>query len=104
MMRAPALGHRTTSKQCPLGLGEMTADFINAYVLRSAGSTGGMLGACATFLYNLERGVHAIRQGRARLVVVGYLALLHLLVWFSIHRLQSCVVARSCARSVSFLI
>ena len=71
MMRAPALGHRTTSKQCPLGLGEMTADFINAYVLRSAGSTGGMLGACATFLYNLERGVHAIRQGRARLVVVG---------------------------------
>lgn len=71
MMRAPALGQRTTSKQCPLGLGEMTADFINAYVLRSAGGTGGLLGACATFLYNLERAVHAIRAGRARLVVVG---------------------------------
>jgi acetoacetyl-[acyl-carrier protein] synthase len=71
MMRAPALGLRTTSKQCPLGLGEMTADFINAYVLRSPGGTGGMLGACATFLYNLERAVHAIRNGRARLVVVG---------------------------------
>ncbi|ASK34753.1 beta-ketoacyl synthase [Alcanivorax sp. N3-2A] len=71
MMRAPALGARTTSKQCPLGLGEMTADFINAYVLRSPGGTGGMLGACATFLYNLERAVHAIRAGRARLVVVG---------------------------------
>ena len=71
MMRAPSLGQRTTSKQCPLGLGEMTADFINAYVLRSPGGTGGMLGACATFLYNLERAVHAIRNGRARLVVVG---------------------------------
>lgn len=71
MMRMPSLGHRTTSKQCPLGLGEMTADFINAYVLRSPGGTGGMLGACATFLYNLERAVHAIRNGRARLVVVG---------------------------------
>ncbi len=47
----------------PLGLGEMTADFINAYVLRSAGGTGGLLGACATFLYNLERAVHAIRAG-----------------------------------------
>lgn len=45
MMRAPSLGQRTTSKQCPLGLGEMTADFINAYVLRSPGGTGGMLGA-----------------------------------------------------------
>lgn len=71
MMRAPLLGHRTTSKQCPLGLGEMTADFINAYVLRSPGGTGGMLGACATFLYNLQRAVHTIRAGRARLVVVG---------------------------------
>lgn len=71
MMQAPLLGHRTTSKQCPLGLGEMTADFINAYVLRSPGGTGGMLGACATFLYNLQRAVHAIRAGRARLVVVG---------------------------------
>jgi len=40
----------------------------------------------------------------ARLVVVGYLALLHLLVWFSIHRLQSCVVARSCARNHPFFV
>ena len=31
----------------------------------------------------------------ARLVVVGYLLCLHILVWFAIHRLQSCIVARS---------
>ena len=71
MMNFPARGKRTTSKQCPLGFGEMTADFINAYVLGSAGATGGMLGACATFLYNLQLGVQDIRAGRRRLVMVG---------------------------------
>ena len=71
MMKFPSLGRRITSKQCPLGLGEMTADFINAYVLGSAGATGGMLGACATFLYNLQLGVQDIRAGRRRVVLVG---------------------------------
>ena len=71
MMKFPATGRRITSKQCPLGLGEMTADFINAYVLGTAGATGGMLGACATFLYNLQLGVQDIRSGRRRLVLVG---------------------------------
>ena len=28
-------------------------------------------------------------------MVVGYLLCLHVLVWFSIHRLQTCIVARS---------
>lgn len=71
LFRYPATGRRISSKQVPLGLGEMTADFINAYVLGAAGSTGGMLGACATFLYNLQLGVQDIRAGRRRLVVVG---------------------------------
>lgn len=71
LFRYPATGRRITSKQVPLGLGEMTADFINAYVLGAAGSTGGMLGACATFLYNLQLAVQDIRSGRRRLVVVG---------------------------------
>lgn len=71
MMKFPAQGRRITSKQCPLGLGEMTADFINAYVLGAAGATGGMLGACATFLYNLQLGVQDIRSGRRRIVLVG---------------------------------
>ncbi len=35
------------------------------------GQTGPALGACATFLYNLQRGVDDIRSGRARIAVVG---------------------------------
>ncbi|MFN3714073.1 MAG: beta-ketoacyl synthase [Alcanivoracaceae bacterium] len=71
MMKFPHQGRRITSKQCPLGLGEMPADFINAYVLGSVGRTGGMLGACASFLYNLSLGVHDIRAGRARVALIG---------------------------------
>jgi len=71
MLQARALGKKTTSKQCPFGFAEMPGDFLNAYVLQSIGQTGPALGACATFLYNLQRGVQDIRAGRARLVVVG---------------------------------
>ena len=49
----------------------MPSDFINAYVLGSVGSTGASLGACASFLYNLRHGIHDIRSGRARVVLVG---------------------------------
>lgn len=67
----PALGKRTTSKQMPLGYAQMPADFINAYLLGNVGLTGGALGACATFLYNLRSGVEEIRSGRRKLVMVG---------------------------------
>lgn len=62
---------RTTSKHCPLGLAEMPADFINAYVLGSIGNTGAYMGACASFLYNLRQAVNDIKNGVARVVVVG---------------------------------
>ncbi|MGB0732243.1 MAG: beta-ketoacyl synthase [Pontibacterium sp.] len=71
LTKFPALGKRTTSKQMPLGYAQMPADFINAYVLGSAGTTGGALGACATFLYNLRSGVEDIRSGRRKVVLVG---------------------------------
>lgn len=71
LTKFPVLGKRTTSKQMPLGYAQMPADFINAYLLGNVGTTGGALGACATFLYNLKSGVDAIRTGRARLVMVG---------------------------------
>ncbi len=71
MMKAGANGKRTSSKQCPLGFAEMPADFVNAYVLGNVGSTGGMLGACATFLYNLEKGIRDIESGRRRIAVIG---------------------------------
>ena len=71
MMKARYIGQRVTSKYCPLSLAEMPADFINAYVLGSLGSTGASLGACASFLYNLRHGIEDIRSGRARVVFVG---------------------------------
>lgn len=64
-------GQRATSKQMPLGYGQMPADFINAYVLGSLGGTGAALGACASFLYNLRLGIDDIRAGRRRVVMVG---------------------------------
>lgn len=71
MMKAGSNGKRTSSKQCPLGFAEMPADFINAYVLGNVGTTGGMLGACATFLYNLEKGIRDIESGRRRIAIIG---------------------------------
>jgi acetoacetyl-[acyl-carrier protein] synthase len=64
-------GKRATSKQMPLGYGQMPADFLNAYVLGSVGGTGAVLGACASFLYNLRLGVDDIRSGQRRAVMVG---------------------------------
>ncbi|MEO4048882.1 beta-ketoacyl synthase [Pseudomonas sp. CAU 1711] len=71
MLQARLRGGRVTAKQCPLGLNTMPADFINAYVLGSVGSTGSVTGACATFLYNLQKGIEQIASGQARVVLVG---------------------------------
>ena len=49
----------------------MPTDFINAYVLGSVGMTGSITGACATFLYNLQKGIDVITSGQARVVIVG---------------------------------
>jgi len=71
MYQNSLLGKRPTSKNVPLGLSEMPGDFINAYVLGSVGDTSGIIGACATFLYNLKRGSDAIAAGDKRVVLVG---------------------------------
>lgn len=71
MLQAQLLGKRVTSKQLPLGLAQMPADFINAYVFGSVGTTGCNIGACATFMYNLRQGIRDIQSGRRRVVVVG---------------------------------
>ena len=71
MIKARYNGQRVTSKYCPLGFAEMPADFINAYVLGSLGSTGASLGACASFLYNLRHGIEDICSGRARVAFIG---------------------------------
>ena len=64
-------GKRITSKQVTLGLAEMPADFVNAYVLGNLGTSGHNMGACATSFYNLRLGVNDIREGRARVAIVG---------------------------------
>ena len=71
LLQSPVTGKRTTSKQMPLGYAQMTADFINAYVLGNIGQSSGLLGACATFLYNLQAATNALRSGRLRVALVG---------------------------------
>ncbi|QTF94337.1 beta-ketoacyl synthase [Halomonas sp. BM-2019] len=71
LLKSFVSGNRATSKQMPLGYGQMPADFLNAYVLGSVGGTGAALGACASFLYNLRLGVDDIQAGRRRMVMVG---------------------------------
>ncbi|MCY1274267.1 Beta-ketoacyl-[acyl-carrier-protein] synthase FabY [compost metagenome] len=71
MLQSRLKGGRVTAKQCPLGLNTMPADFINAYVLGSVGTTGAVTGACATFLYNLQKAIDLINDGRARVALVG---------------------------------
>jgi acetoacetyl-[acyl-carrier protein] synthase len=71
LLQSRLMGKRVTSKQLALGLCDMPGNFINAYVLGNVGSTGAVIGACATFLYNLRQGINDIRSGRRRVVVVG---------------------------------
>jgi acetoacetyl-[acyl-carrier protein] synthase len=71
MVKARYNGRKVTSKHCPFGFAEMPADFINAYVLGSFGTTGTNMGACASFLYNLRQGIADIQAGRSRIAVVG---------------------------------
>ncbi len=71
LLQNPMVGKRPTAKNCALGLPEMPGDFVNAYVLGSVGETAGIIGACATFLYNVKRGLDEIRSGEKRIVIVG---------------------------------
>lgn len=71
LLQNPILGKRTTSKQMPLGYAQMTADFINAYMLGNVGQSSGLLGACATFLYNLQAATNSLRSGRLKIALVG---------------------------------
>jgi len=71
MLQSRLKGGRVSTKQCPLGLNTMPADFVNAYVLGSVGHTSSLVGACATFLYNLRAATEDIANGKRRVAVVG---------------------------------
>jgi acetoacetyl-[acyl-carrier protein] synthase len=71
LLQARLKGGRVSTKQCPLGLNTMPADFVNAYILGSVGHTGAIVGACASFLYNVRAAVEDIVSGKCRVAVVG---------------------------------
>lgn len=71
LLKSQLNGGRVTSKQMPLMLSQMPADFINSYIINSCGTTGANMGACATFLYNLRQGIIDIQSGNARVAIVG---------------------------------
>ena len=71
MLSARFNDRRVSAKQCPFGFAEMPADFINAYILGSLGTTGTSMGACASFLYNLRQAMTDIQNGRSRIAIVG---------------------------------
>ncbi len=71
LLSARANGGRVSSKNLALGLADMPADFVSAYVLGNVGTSSPSLGACATFFYNLRQAVNEIRNGSVRVAVVG---------------------------------
>ena len=71
MMQSRLKGSRASSKNLAFGLIEMSADFINAYMLGNVGRTGHSVGACATFLYNLQLAKELIEKGECKVAVVG---------------------------------
>lgn len=71
LLQSRLRGGRVSTKQCPLGLNSMPADFVNAYILGSVGNTNAITGACASFLYNLRAAIEDIDAGRCRVAVVG---------------------------------
>jgi len=71
MLSAYFKGGRVSTKMMAMALAEMPADFINSYVINSAGSTGTNMGACASFLYNLRQGMLDIQSGKSKVVIVG---------------------------------
>ena len=71
MLQSRLKGGRVSTKQCPLGLNTMPADFVNSYVLGNVGHTSAIVGACASFLYNLSAAIEDIKSGKRRVAVVG---------------------------------
>ena len=71
LMQSRLKGKRASSKHLSMSLLEMSADFINAYILGSVGVTGANAGACATFLYNLDLLINGIKENRLDIGIAG---------------------------------
>lgn len=62
---------RISSRHISFGLPEMAADFANAYALGATAKVGYAVGACATFLFNMQRGIEDIVSGQSRIAFIG---------------------------------
>ena len=71
MLSARSSKKRVTSRHMSFSLTDSPGTFVNAYILGQLGQIGFSLGACATFLYNLDIAVRSIRNDEADLAVVG---------------------------------
>ncbi|MFL2753590.1 MAG: beta-ketoacyl synthase [Gammaproteobacteria bacterium] len=71
LMQSRLKNSRSSSKHLSMSLIEMTADFINAYILGSVGKTGMVAGACATYHYNLHAALSLIKNNEIDFAVIG---------------------------------
>ncbi len=71
LMQSRLQEKRASSKHLSMSLIEMSADFINAYILGSVGKSGQVAGACATFFYNLNAATTLIKSNEVDFAVIG---------------------------------
>ena len=71
LMQSRLQDKRASSKHLSMSLIEMSADFINAYILGSVGKSGQVAGACATFFYNLNAATNLIKSNEIDFAVIG---------------------------------
>ncbi len=71
LMQSRLQEKRASSKHLSMSLIEMSADFINAYILGSVGKSGQVAGACATFFYNLNAAATLIKSNEVDFAVIG---------------------------------
>ena len=71
LMQSRLQDKRASSKHLSMSLIEMSADFINAYILGSVGKSGQVAGACATFFYNLNAATTLIKSNEVDFAVIG---------------------------------
>lgn len=71
LMQSRLRDSRSSSKHLSMSLIQMSADFINAYILGSVGKTGLVAGACATYQYNLHAALSLIKNDEIDFAVVG---------------------------------
>ena len=69
LFQANLVGSRTSSKHLAFSLGEMSADFVHAYVLGSMGATGNLHGSLCHIPIQLKNRIEQIKSGDSKFVL-----------------------------------